>query len=99
MRDHPSEILLEMFEPKNVAVNEAAVERFLYQELQIGHAQHRNRALPADPDIALCLWPHLDESVAEEPACHCPVEFSPNSDHGKGFAHACPNEFFGVWVQ
>jgi hypothetical protein len=28
--DPPSEILLEMLEPKDVAVNEAAVERFLY---------------------------------------------------------------------
>ena len=72
---------------------------FFTRKLQIGHAQHRNGALPADPDIALGLWPYLDESVAEEPACHCPIEFSSQGDHGEGFAHACPNEFVGVRVQ
>ena len=51
------------------------------------------------PDIALRLWPHLDESVTEETAYHCPMESSPRSNHGEGFAHACPNEFLGVRVQ
>src|SRR5437899_9552081 len=99
MLDPASEILLEMVESENVAVDKAAVERFLYQELQIAHAQHCNRALPAYPDIALCLWPHLDESVAKEPACFCPIEFSLDGDHREDFAHARSNEFFGVWVQ
>src|SRR5438552_1737748 len=88
-----------MVESKNVAVNEAAVERFLHQDLQVAHAEHRNRALPADPDIALCLWPHLHERVTEEPACHCAIEFSPHSDHGEGLAHARSNEFVGSRVQ
>ena len=90
--DPPSEILHEMFEPKSVAINESPVEGFLYPDVQIAHAKNRNGALPADPDVALGLWPHLDERVAEEPACHCPIELSPHSDHGEGFAHACPNE-------
>jgi hypothetical protein len=54
---------------------------------------------PADPDIALGWWPHLDENVAEEAACLCPMESSPNSDHGEGFAHARSDELFGVRVQ
>src|SRR5580704_19175238 len=99
MLDPASEIFLEMVESENVAVDEAAVERFPYQELQIAHAQHCNRALPADPDITLCLWPHLDERVAEEPAYHCLIEFSPHSDHGEGLAHARSDELFGVRVQ
>src|ERR1700730_4215729 len=83
MLDPASEILLEMVESENVSIDETPVERFLYQNFQVAHAQHCNGALPADPDITLCLWPHLDESVAEEPACHCPIEFSSHSDHGK----------------
>ena len=55
MLDPPSEILLEMLEPKDVAVNGASVERFLYQNVQIAHAKHRNGALPADPDVILPL--------------------------------------------
>src|SRR5438874_13025020 len=88
-----------MFEPKNVAVDETSIERLLYQKLQIAHAQHRNGALPADPDIALRLWLHLHDGVAEESACHCPIEFSPHSDHGEGLARTRPDEFFGVRVQ
>jgi hypothetical protein len=44
---HPdnSEILLEMFEPKDVGVDEAAVEPFLDQDFQVAHAEHRNGAL------------------------------------------------------
>src|SRR5204863_7328089 len=99
MLDPASEILLEMVESENVAVDEAAVERFLYQKLQVAHAQHCNSALPADPDITLCLWLHLHESIAEEAACHCPIEFSPQGDHGEGFAHARPNEFLGLRVE
>jgi hypothetical protein len=53
--------------------------------------------------IALCqptqTWPHLDERVAEELACHCPIEFSPHSDHSEGLAHARWDELFGVRVQ
>jgi hypothetical protein len=45
------------------------------------------------------LWPHLDESVTEETAYHCPMESSPHSYYGEGFAHACPNELLGVRVQ
>ena len=44
-----------MVESENVAVNEAAVERFLYQNVQIAHAKNRNGALPADPDVILPL--------------------------------------------
>src|SRR5260370_11567385 len=99
MLDPPSEILLEMFEPKNVGVDEAAVEPFLDQDFQVAHAKHCNGALPADPDIALCLWPHLDECVAKEPACCCLIEFSLDGDHSEGFAHARPNEFLGPRVQ
>jgi hypothetical protein len=32
-------------------------------------------------------------------ACRCPVESSPNSDHGEGFAHPRADELFGVRVQ
>jgi hypothetical protein len=74
--DAPPEILLEMVEAKNVAVNEAPVERLFDQHYQIAHAKHCYGALPADPDIALCLWPYLDESVAQELARDCPIEFS-----------------------
>src|ERR1700730_8407276 len=99
MVDAASEVFLEMVESENVAVDEAAVERFLDQDFQVAHAEHRNGALPADPDIGLCLWPHLHEGIAEEAACHCPMESSPNSDHGKGLAHTRPDEFFGLRVQ
>src|SRR5260370_4831898 len=99
MLDPPSEILLEMFEPKNVGVDEAAVEPFLDQDFQVAHAKHCNGALPADPDIALCLWPHLDERVAKEPACFCLIEFSLDGDHSEGFAHARSDKLFGVRVQ
>jgi len=99
MVDAASEIFLEMVESENVAVDEAAVERFFHQGLQIDHAEHCNGALPTDPDIALCLWSHFSKGIAKKTACHCPVEFSPNSDHSEGFAHARPNEFFGVRVQ
>src|SRR6266446_1509738 len=88
-----------MVEPKNVAVNEAPVESLPDQNLQVAHAQHRNGALPADPDVAVCVWSHLDEGVAEKPACHCPIESSPHSDHGEGFAHARSDKLFGVGVQ
>ena len=88
-----------MFEPKSLAINESPVEGFLHQNFQVAHAKHCNGALPADPDIALRLWLYLDEGVAEESACHCPIEFSPQGDHGEGFAHARPNEFLGPRVQ
>src|SRR5580704_17895946 len=88
-----------MVKSENVAVNETPVESVFYQNCQVANAQHCNGALRADPDIALCLWLHLDERVAEEPAYHCPIEFSPHSDHGEGLAHPRPNEFFGVRVQ
>ena len=55
MVDPASEILLEMVEPKDVGFNEAAVERFLDQDFQVAHAEHRNRALPADPHVILPL--------------------------------------------
>src|ERR1700757_2305809 len=99
MLDSPSEILLEVVEHENVAVNEAAVERSLHENLQIAHAQGRNGTLPADPDVALGLWPYLDESVAEEPACHCPIEFTSQGHYCEGFVHARSNEFFGIRVQ
>ena len=99
MLDSPSEILLEVVEPENVAVNEAAVERSLHENLQIAHAQGRNGTLPADPDVALGLWPYLDESVAEKPACRCPIEFTSQGHHREGFVHARSNEFFGIRVQ
>src|SRR6267154_1427023 len=99
MLDSPSEFLLEVVEPENVAVNEAAVERSLHENLQIAHAQGRNGTLPADPDVALGLWPYLDESVAEEPACQCPIEFTSQGHHREGFVHARSNEFFGIRVQ
>jgi hypothetical protein len=72
---------------------------FFTRSLQIAHAQHCNRALPADPDVALGLWPHLDESFAEELACHRPIEFSPQGDYREGFAQARSKEFFGLRVQ
>ena len=99
MFDSPSEILLEVVEPENVAVNEAAVERSLHENLQIAHAQGRNGTLPADPDVALGLWPYLDESIAEEPACHCPIEFTPQGHHREGLVHARSNKFVSVRVQ
>src|ERR1700749_4051973 len=99
MVDPASEILLEMVESKNVVVDEAPLERFHYQKLQVAHAQHCNGALPADPDITLRLWSHLDQGVAEEAACFCPVEFSPDGDYSKGLTHARSNEFFGLRVQ
>src|SRR5438132_14430187 len=52
-----------------------------------------------NPDIAPCLWPHLHERVSEEPACHCPIEFSSQRHHGECLADARPDEFFGVPVQ
>src|SRR5205807_479489 len=77
--DAPPEILLEVVEAKNVAVNEAPVERLLDQNHQIAHAKHCNGALPADPDVVLCLRSHFNKGVAEEVACPCPIEFSPQS--------------------
>src|SRR5438046_7466058 len=74
--DAPPEILLEVFESKNVAVNEAPVERLFDQNYQIAHAQHRNGALPADPDVVLCLRSHFNKGIVKEPACYCPIEFS-----------------------
>src|SRR5258707_4208731 len=99
MLDSPSEILLEMIESKNVAVNEAPVESLLDQNFQFTHAEHRNGALPADPDVILPLRLQVYKGVAEEPACHCPIEFSPQRDHGEGFAHARSNKLFDVRVQ
>src|SRR3954465_13714059 len=92
MLDSPSEILLKIFEPKIVAVNEAAVERLLCQKLQLAHAQHRNRALPTDPDEILPLRLYVPEGVTEKPACQCPIEFSSHRDHGEGLAHSRPYE-------
>src|SRR5437764_9553109 len=99
MLDSPSKILLEVVEPEYVAVNQAAIECLLYQKLQITYAQCRYGALPADPDVALALWPNIYESIAEEPACHCSIEFTSQGHHGKGFAHARSNEFIGTRVQ
>ena len=81
--DSPSEILLEMLEPENVAVDEAPVERFLYQDFQVAHAERRNGALPADPDEILPLRLQVYKGVAEEPAYHWPIEFSPHSSQPK----------------
>ena len=55
MLDPASEILLEMVESENVAVNEASVESLLDQNFQVAHAKRRNGTLPADPDVILPL--------------------------------------------
>src|SRR5215831_17610582 len=96
--DPASEILLEMFEPENVAVDEALVESLPHQTFQVAHAKHCNGTLPADPGIALCLRSHFHKSVSKKSACKCPIEFSPHSEHREGFPHARSNEFFGVPV-
>src|SRR5712691_2485778 len=96
--DSPSEILLEMLEPENMAVDEAPVERFLYQNFQVAHAEHRNGALPADPEEVLRLRSHLHEGVPKESPGPVPIQFSPRRNHGEGLAHACPDELFGVRV-
>src|SRR5947209_11248517 len=98
MLDSPPKILLEVVEPEYVAVNEPAIECSLYEKLRITHAQCRYGALPADPNVALRLWPYLNESVAQEPGRDCPIEFTSQCHHGKGFAHAPSNEFVGVRV-
>ena len=63
----PFEILLEIIESKNVAVNEAPVESLLHQNSLVAHREHGNGALPTDPGIALCLRLHLHEGIAKEP--------------------------------
>src|SRR5882724_2748192 len=70
--DAPLEILLEIVECKNMAVNEAPVESLLHQDFQVVQAEHRNGALPADPGITFGLRLHLHEGIAEESASQIP---------------------------
>jgi hypothetical protein len=42
---------------------------------------------------------HFNKDIAQEAACPCPIEFSPQRDHSEGLAHACPNKFIGTPVQ
>src|SRR6266446_10509650 len=97
--DAPLEILLEIIESKNVAVNEAPVESLLHQNFQVAEAEHRNGALPADPGIIFGLRLHLHKEVTEKAASQIPIEFSPQDDHGEGLDHAGPEVFIGIRVE
>jgi hypothetical protein len=72
----PSEILCEMAECQDVTLNKASIESFFHQSFQIAQSEHRNCALPSEPDKILCLRLHLHEGVPEDTARQYPIEFS-----------------------
>jgi len=93
------QILFEFIEAEQVPVDETSVESPLDQNLQLAKAEHRNGALPAEPDEAAALRLQFVEGVAEKALGEIPVKFSAQADHGEGLAHARPDELLSVGIQ
>src|SRR5208283_2106043 len=97
--DAAFQIPFEIIEAEQVRVDEASLEGPLDQNPQLAKAEHGNRTLPAEPDVAVALRPQFVEGVAEKAPGKMPIEFFAQGDHGDGLAHARPDELLGIGIE